>query len=220
MGRSVFLAVLSLTIVAILIGVFLLPGRESRPVNLPWQTTVTPRGGLQVFGVEIGYSTLAETEQTFREPAEVSLFSHAEKKMIEAYFDSVDINGLRARVVVVMAVEEPLLSEIYDRGVRVANMGGGRQKVTLAERDLARVKQLPIGVVTYIPRINLDEKLITSRFGEPAERLPEREGKIVHWLYPDRGLDIALDPEGKEVLQYLPPREFERVRGPLLAGGG
>jgi hypothetical protein len=57
--------------------------------------------------------------------------------------------------------------------------------------------------------------MITQRFGQPAERI-KAGTTFEHLLYPDRGLDIRLDTEGKEVLQYVAPRDFTRIREPLL----
>ena len=37
----------------------------------------------------------------------------------------------------------------------------------------------------------------------------------VHWLYPSRGLHIAMSQRGKEVLQYVHPQEFRWVRSNL-----
>ncbi len=218
MGRHVFLSVLAFTLVAVVAGIFLFPGKEQRRTQLPWQISQSATGNLQVFELELGRTTLGETEQTLREPAVVSLFAHEDgSKVVEAYFDSVDMSGLRARVVVVVALSEEELKAMYANGVRVAGMGGGRQKVTVSEADLARLKQTPIASLTYLPRANLDAGLITARFGEPAERIKEKEGVIEHWLYPEKGLDIALDAEGKEVFQYVQPRDFEKLRAPLLA---
>lgn len=216
MGRHIFLSVLGFSIVAVVIGVFILPGKTPREVRLPWQITVTEQGGLQVLGVELGHTTLGEAEVLFSEPAEVSLFVQADgSRVVEAYFDSVDISGIRAKIIVVMALTEEQKAAMYEAGIRVANMGGGRRKVTLADDDLVRLKRMPIGSMTYIPRANLDEKLVKRRFGEPAERIAEPQGKTVHWLYPEKGLDIALNPEESEVLQYVRPEQFESIYGPL-----
>lgn len=217
MFRNTFLVVLLFTIAAVVVGIYVLPGQQPQDMNFPWQIELTPDGSSRVFGLTLGQSSLAEAEYAFGEPAEVSLFSRESgEKVIEAYFNSVDISGLRARIVVVMAVSAEELAAMYARGVRVANMGGGQRKVTLADEDLARLKQMAVASLTYIPRINLDAELVAKRFGEPAERLSEAEGGIEHWLYPQQGLDIALDPEGKEVLQYVPPAQFDAVRQPLL----
>jgi hypothetical protein len=219
MGRHIFLSVLGFSILAVVIGVFVLPGKEPRDVRLPWQIEVTPDGGSRILGVELGRTSLGDAELAFNEPAEVSLFTSDDgERGVEAYFDSVDISGIRARIVVVMALEQPTLDAMYKRGVRVANMGGGRRKVTLTDEDLSSLKKMPIGSLTYIPRANLDAELLRKRFGEPAERLLEREGNVEHWLYPEKGLDIALNPEDKEVLQYVRPEHFDSIRLPLMEG--
>jgi hypothetical protein len=40
---------------------------------------------------------------------------------------------------------------------------------------------------------------------------------VEHFLYPAKGLDLILDRKGKEVLQYVAPRDFARLREPLTA---
>ena len=63
---------------------------------------------------------------------------------------------------------------------------------------------------------------MAQRFGEPLRRIQEAGG-ISHWLYPDKGLDIAINPDGKEVLQYINPADFSRIIEPLqnnAAGSG
>jgi hypothetical protein len=217
MERHMFLGVLAFSILAVIVGVLFLPGRQPGEVHLPWQVEITPQGNSRVFGVEIGRTTLAEAEQTFREPAEVSLFEHQDGlRVVEVYFNNVDISGLRARVVLVMDLDAEQLAGMYQRGERLANMGGGRRKVSLASTDLHAVKNMTFNSLSYIPRHNLDDAVVKSRFGEPAERIAEKTGKVVHWLYPEKGLDIALNPEAKEVLQYVQPARFDAVRRPLL----
>ena len=49
-----------------------------------------------------------------------------------------------------------------------------------------------------------------------ASCLPASEG-AEHLLYPELGLDLILNPEGKEILQYVAPRDFRRLQAPLLA---
>jgi hypothetical protein len=61
----------------------------------------------------------------------------------------------------------------------------------------------------------LDEDLIERRFGSPSERRTEAETGIVHWLYPQRGIDIARDPKGKVVIQYVDRADFANVLAPL-----
>ncbi|MGM0593107.1 MAG: hypothetical protein ACQETD_01110 [Pseudomonadota bacterium] len=220
MGRHVFLSVLGVTLVAVVLGVFVIPGKEPGPRHFPWQITTTEDGGSRVLGVELGRSSLGEAEVAFGEPAEVSLFvQESGEKVVEAYFDNVDVSGIRARIVVVMGLDETQLEAMYERGVRLANMGGGRRKVTLSDEDLLLLKSLPIHSMTYIPRSNLDEAVVEQRFGQPAERIAEPDSKTVHWLYPEKGLDVALNPEEDEVLQYVRPDQFEVLLRPLRERG-
>lgn len=220
MGKHVFLSVLGFTLVAIVVGIFILPGQEARNAKMPWQIELTPDGGSRVLGVELGKTPLGEVEYNFGEPAEVSMFVPEQgAKVVEAYFDSVDLNGIRAKVVLVLQLDTEQLEAMYADGVRLANMGGGRRKVTLSDADLEKLKGFPAMSMTYIPRANLDEEIVLNRFGEPAERVAEPEGKTVHWLYPDKGLDVAIKAEEKEVLQYVRPDQFDFIRAPLMELG-
>ncbi len=207
MARHTFLWVLGFTLVAVAVGLFL-PGRSiEKPDNMPWQVE---RVGdtTRVFGIELGKTTLSDVERLINEPAEVSLFNREGQRIVEAYFDRVDFSGLRARMVLVMDLSKEELDGMFHRGVRIAKLGSGANKVTLADEDMRKVGNTPVVAITYIPRINLDAAIIEKRFGEPTRRISEKEGMIEHWLYAEKGLDVALDPEGKEVLQYVLPSRF------------
>ena len=69
--------------------------------------------------------------------------------------------------------------------------------------------------LTYLPKTDLEPKVVGKRFGEPAEKIAEPGGRVEHWLYPDKGLDIVMDKQAKEVLQYVAPKDFARLRAPL-----
>jgi hypothetical protein len=80
---------------------------------------------------------------------------------------------------------------------------------------VAQVKKSPVSTITYLPALTLEDTTLAKRFGEPKERLREEKTGAVHWLYPDLGLDIALGGSERPVLQYVSPREFERLEQPL-----
>jgi len=84
------------------------------------------------------------------------------------------------------------------------------------EIDIDTMRKSPIIGVSFIPSANLDEDIIQQRFGMPAERIRGSE-HTEHFLYPDRGLDLILDRKGKEVLQYVAPKDFASLRDPLIA---
>ena len=81
----------------------------------------------------------------------------------------------------------------------------------MANEDIEAIQRVVITAITYLPAIDLDEEIINARFGRPKEQVVQPEGAI-YWLYPDRGLSILVDPNGKEILQYLAPQDFVAVR--------
>lgn len=218
MGRHIFISVLAFTLVILALAMFLPSGREPAPgrADYPWNVAVDSEGYSQVFGIAVGRSTVRQAAGLIRDPGEVSMFVAADgKQVVEVYFDRVAIGEFYAKVVLGVVLDEATLRGMYERGVRISNLGGGVRKVELHPDDLVRVSEAVIASLTYIPSANLDAEVIRKRFGEPARRLKERESGLVHWLYPNIGLDLAVNDEGKEVLLYVKPSEFERVTAPL-----
>ena len=184
---------------------------------LPWQIEPTVQGSIRVFGLTLGESTLQEAEKLFHGGAKVSLFVSADgRHKVEAYFDKVILGGLSAQFVMVMALSQEQQAVMFQRGARVSNLGDGRKKVTLAGEDLQTVFATPIASLAYLTRTRLDDELLRKRFGEPAQRIREVENNTMHWLYPELGLDVALNDEGRAVLQYVSPKEFSGLVAPLL----
>ncbi|WP_303908311.1 hypothetical protein [Thiohalomonas denitrificans] len=219
MERHMFISVLLGTLALIMLGIFVLPGHEPEgPGRMPWQIEPVD-GTTRVFGLTLGESTLADAESVIGEEAEVSLFRSPEGLIdIEAYFDEATMGGLKSKIVLIMALSETERDAMYHRGIRIATMGSGTRKVTLAPEDQRRVRRAPIASLTYLPRIDLEPELLIQRFGEPARRIEEPEEETVHWLYPALGLDIAVHEEGREVFQYVSPDDFGRVIQPLREG--
>jgi hypothetical protein len=106
---------------------------------------------------------------------------------------------------------------MYARGLRISKLESGSRKVKLDPADALTLGQRAVRSIAYLPQASLDEALIAKRFGEPNERRTEAETGIVHWLYPERGMDIARDPKGKVVIQYVSPADFPRLTAPLQA---
>jgi len=205
-------------IIALVIGI-MIPGGEPPPVQtFPWHIEHTSTGTTRVFGLTLGESSLQQAEHAFNAEAELSLFEPADEKrqrVIEAYFDKVTLGGLSAKVVVVFDVGAEQLQAMYQRGTRISTLGDGSRKVSLHAEDIATVRGIPIASVTYLPRIRLDAALLEKRFGQPAQIITEKDSNMTHWLYPDKGLDVALDEQGNGVLQYVSPTRFEQLIRPL-----
>lgn len=205
--------------VAILLGAFLIPGDRPGQTDLPWHIEHPTPDTVSVFGLTLGASTPAEAEQHFREQAVPSLFkSPAGTLSAEVFFEQVNLAGLRSRVVVTVDLPEQEIRGMYERGLRIAGTGSGK-KITLTAEDVARLMSTPISSLTYLPGVNVEQALFLKRFGKPVQIIRENKSGTLHWLYPQNGLDITLSPSEKPLLQYVSPREFSRLSGPLLENG-
>ena len=174
-------------------------------------------GHSTVFGLTLGKSRLVEAQQALQEQGKTNLFvSPDQRYYFETYFNGLYLDGIRADMVFGLEVDEATALQLYDRGLRISQLGDGTRKVELAQPDLDLLEQARVVHITYIPGTNLEPDLVASRFGEPARRIVEAAG-ITHWLYPDRGLDIALNPDGREVFQYVTPARFSELLEPLEA---
>lgn len=187
--------------------------------TLPWHIAHPTPGATHVLGVTLGSSTLLEAEQAYQEAAEVSLFKATDGKMVvEAFFDEVKLNGLKAKIVMTIAVPAQDLQGMFERGLRMNATVSGK-RITLNTDDLATVGKSPISSLSYLPSVRIEESVISKRFGTPAERVRESKSSTVHWLYPQHGLDVTLGGDEKPLLQYISPKDFELLREPLLAHG-
>jgi len=221
MDKKIILGVLAL--VAISISVLLMAPDNSvnTPDTLPWKIAHPTPDTTRIFGITLGQTSLDETTKIFAGEAEIqiSLFKPTDGKLgIEAFTEEVNFNGLKAKIVMNIAVPERELQGMFDRGLRMNNTPSGK-RITLTADDLARVRQAPIASLTYLPNVRLEDEIIAKRFGEPAQRIRESKTGVIHWLYPQHGLDIVLGGKEKPLLQYVSPRNFEQLRAPLLADG-
>jgi hypothetical protein len=187
--------------------------------DLPWHIGHPTADTIRVFGVTLGQTSTDEAEQHFKEAAKPILFKSPEGHLVvEVFFEQVNLAGLKARIVVSVQVPDSELQAMFDRGLRLNATESGKE-ITLAPEDAAKIFILPISSLTYMPLVRLDDAVLTKRFGQPQLRIKEKKSGVVHWLYPQNGLDIALGGEQKPVLQYVSPGDFDKLVDPLLANG-
>jgi hypothetical protein len=221
MDKKIILGVSALSIAAISIILLAPDNSVNTPDTLPWKITHPTPDTTRVFGLTLGQTTLDEAASAFKHETEVeiSLFKPTDSKMsVEAFFEEVNFNGLKAKIVMTISVPPEELQGMFQRGLRMSSSPSGK-RITLTFDDLARVRKLPVASLTYLPNVRLEDALIAKRFGEPAMRVREPKSGVTHWLYPQHGLDVALSPSEKPLLQYLSPKDFELLRLPLLANG-
>jgi len=176
--------------------------------GLPWQIERLPDGDIRVFGITLGQTTLGEAIGLMGDDMKLALIAAPyESGVVEAYFSHHSAGPITGKMILVLDIAPDMLSPLRER----AFQDGGTRRYRLHPDDLAVAYQAPIRVINFLPSFNLDEEIVHARFGAPDEVIQIGE-QLQHWLYPDKGLDLILNADGKEVLQYLRPDEFSAHR--------
>jgi hypothetical protein len=223
MDRNIVLSVLAMAVFGFVGFMLLMPEeRDDGVQRLPWLVTQDQEGRTQVFGFTLGKTRLAQVRDVLGE-GEINLFANLDagegerRYTVEAYFEQIYLNRLRADFVVGIALDRTALEPMYERGLRISQLGSGAKKVKLAPEDVERLTQAPISAITYLPWKSLDAEILEKRFGSPTEKRAEPETGVTHWLYPDKGMDVAIDRKGGVVIQYVDTADFGRILVPLHA---
>lgn len=216
------LAIFVAIVLALLALPLLLPSQQgvvppvASGIGLPWQIEVSSAGDMQVFGLTPGRTTFDEARRHLGGAPQVALIVGPDDTgALEVYYDSMAAQFVTGRMVLTLATTQEEREAMAARARKVEYMEGTTRRMHLSEPDLEAAGQAVVDGVSFIPAAHLDEPVILQRFGVPAERIRSSE-HTEHFLYPDKGLDLRLDAKGKELLQYVAPREFWRLREPLL----
>ncbi len=206
----------------ILIGAYLYPAERPEQQELPWHIEHPRPDSTRIFGLTLGESSPADAEARFRERGEYGLFRSSEGELsAEVFYEQINLAGLRFRVVLTLDAHQGELQAMHDRGLRISATGSGK-KISPAPEDASRLRKLPIASLTLIPGIRVADELFMKRFGHPALVIREANSDVLHKLYPQHALDITTGSNKgeKQVLQYVAPKDFERLVAPLLKNGG
>lgn len=218
-SRKWSLLLVALGVAAIAIP-FLMPGADPQSVRMaesraPWAITSHPDGTTEVFGVRLGQSTLGESLAALEADAQIALIlSRDRPATLEAYLESVSAGFVTGKMVLTARLPQSLSDSMQTRAVKVEATPSGARRLHLGADDRQQAKAAPIEAITFIPSVNLDEATVLQRFGTPGERL-RVDAQTEHFLYAAKGLDLVLAADGKELLQYVAPRDFARLREPL-----
>ena len=217
MDKKIALSVLGFALLAIAILLVIPTGKPTSKRLLPWKVEVLTNGSSKVLGITLGQSTMEDARKIFQDDWEVNLFVSPENDIsVEGYFNRLFISGLKADLVLPLSLDQKTKEEMLKRGARISQLGDGTKKVSLASADMSTIDTATIQQLTYIPAANLKGELIENLFGKPESIIKVEKSGVEHWLYPEIGLDVLLDPNGKEVFQYVMPSRFDEVKKPLL----
>ncbi len=186
--------------------------QNNNPVTgLPWQIDILPDGGTRVFGITLGQTTLGEAIDKLGNDMKLAIIAAPyETGTLEAYYSHHSSGPITGKLILVLDIEPAVLKALQEH----AFQDRGTRRYRLNPDDLPTAYRAPIRAINFMPSFNLDEEIAQARFGAPAE-IVQVDARQKHLLYPDKGLDLILSTDGKEVLQYLSPGEFSAHRARL-----
>jgi len=181
--------------------------------GLPWQIEQLPNGTTRVFGIVPGQTTLGAAMALLGDDNELAIIAApGETASLEVYYGHYAAGPIAGKLILVADIEPDTLASMQTRAL----LKGGTHRLLMDEGDLPTARRAAVRAITFMPSFDLDEEIARARFGIPAEILPV-SALEQHLLYPELGLDLVLNADGKDVLQYLSPAEFDAHRAPLQA---
>jgi len=193
--------------------------KTDKPVGnvtgLPWQIETFEDGSSEVFGVHLNQTTLAQVEELLGEGVEKAIIVDQSNQIgLEMYLKRFKAGVLEGKLILTGAFSPSELEAMINNLEQGKYMASGARILTPTPADWETAQHHKVAAIAFVPAINLDRELIEQRFGKAKEVLNVAEQ--LHFLYPSLGLSIALNDNGKEVLQYVAPKHFHKLRQPLL----
>ncbi len=183
---------------------------------LPWDITVHPDGTSSVFGLNLDKDSLLEFKRLYDKKADLAIFLDPDKHAtLEAYFGSTDVGALTANVALVAKADQKLLQEwVKNNRESPDPTPSGAWKYSMSDAEMREAQNFPVESITYKPQTDYSVDLIDRRFGKPAQTIVV-DAQTQFWLYPNKGLVITVNPEGKDLFQYISPKDFARLTATL-----
>ena len=182
----------------------------------PWQINVLADGRSRVFGVVMGETTLKEVDVILNSRPKMALFEAKNKLSLEAYYKNITLGGMIGSFIFTLDVTDDQLNKIKKESTmkKRTDSNGIRHELDKPASDKSKI--FIVKNLIYIPSAQLDDNTIINRFGKPEYKIKLKTKELGwHYLYPEKGLDLIYKEEGKEVLQYVAPKEFNLLLKPL-----
>lgn len=185
------------------------PNLEKGDLDLPWNIRVHEDNSSEVFKLRLEHSTLADAIERFQEPEGIAVYKGEKTDSLEAYFGTVNIGPLKAKLVTTLQTSPAEIEQMLNRATGLSLSGSADKKIELAVEDRQQALNKKISGITFIPKYSgLESDFFKDRFGEPDAWLRINEN-AVQYFYPKQGLSIVIDADGKEILQYSHPNRFQ-----------
>jgi len=182
--------------------------------NLPWKIKTLENGRTEVFGISPGHITLREFAKRFNELADIKLFQKPNNTLfLEAYLGKVRVGRFEARLVAELDAPDELLESIREQGIDRKPTPNNLWQYNLSSEQILSALDLRVWRFMYISIADYEEKQIDF-FGKPAET--QKVGETTEYrLFPEKGLVVLWDTDGKETFYYVSPEDFPRLKAAL-----
>ena len=212
--------VLSIVILFVLFYLLRQAPEDNKPIVgvYPWQVENLGDGVSRVFGIVLMETRLKEVNGIFSAKPAIALYESKEKLTLEAYYKNISLGGLIGSFIFTLNASRDELEKVKRESHKSERTDNNEIKYKLDMPASIKASQLRVKNLIYIPTVQLDEEMILKRFGEPSQKIKlKTKEQGWHYLYPEKGLDLIYKKEGKEVLQYVLPRNFNALLEPLLS---
>ena len=215
MNKTIIIAILLLVVLLVVFDKNAQHDRQRTEIY-PWQITILPDGKSRVFGIVLDETLLKEVSRVFNSEPELAIFESKGELVLEAFYKNISFAGLSGDFVFIIDATKAELNKLKAQSTIQKRTASKSIRFDLNKKNIEQVKHWRVTKLNYVPAVQLDEKIIIQRFGKPERKIKLKEKEAGwHYLYPDKGLDLILNEEGKEVLQYVPPKHFNLLLKPL-----
>jgi len=195
--------------------------RERQSGIKVWNAHVDNNGQLNVLDVVLGKSSLKQAETVLRSQSERALFikltdEKQQTETLEAYFPT---SPDRSKLIIELDAPADLLERIKKQAYKTMVFPSGNAKVEISPADMPDIEQLLAKSITYIPPVKLEVDVIEKQFGKAEQQIRDIDGNL-HLLYPALGLDAVIPVSDKNMFQFVPPEQFDRLTRLISTNSG
>ncbi|MCF6190325.1 MAG: hypothetical protein L3J51_07595 [Cocleimonas sp.] len=212
--KKVLLAITMLGVLSFLSACDKESSKTAAATNLPWKVSTTANGATHVLGVDIGETTFKQLMFKLRLLAEPALFETAEGNLfLEASFGKKKFGVLEARLIAEMEADQTVFKAMKEDNAGRDSTPSNHWKYSLSVKSTKIANDLRVWRLVYLPVADFELKQMQF-FGEPQEKVQVTDN-AQYWLYPDKGMALLWDKEGKEIFYYAAPKDFTRLKKSL-----
>lgn len=201
---------------------FMPPAQSDRQTDPFWVIETTPNS-LTVFDLTLNQSSLRDLIDVLGNRLDLSVFEQNGEYQLEGYIRETFVGGLTARIPFTLQASQSELKALTDPLTPSKKSLSTHRIYEISEDQHPQFYDHIVQSLSFIPiAVTLDEAVILGRFGAHPLKLQEANNGIIHYLYPEKGVDILLDPKGeaRAVVQYSTPDQFQtKVIDPLYENG-